>query len=307
MLHAHSRRIVAGALASLLLSGGVTAAMANDVASTLESDGRFSKFVWAYKSAGLWPRLKQEKSITVFAPTNDAFDALGRNWRNLLVPASPADDGADPSLLRERLQSFVMSTEIGGAVPEDLFKGRVSRVRAVYGTYFTVDGTQPGGLMLNPRPVTQQATIGFAWPTTKTVTAGAPIAADNGLIYPTSGFVGTYRLTALIAGRRQLCVTKRIEPPGAPVEHHKPLISSLRESSPAKFLDGWLIDRVDRFLAPAEPQRNRRRERRVPSGADSPLQSSSPPSHIPERRLQPSRCDEGSNELRTSTTLAVGF
>jgi hypothetical protein len=85
-------------------------------------------------------------------------------------------------------RSFVESAQIFGAYPDDQFRGKVTRVRSASGYYFTVDGTHPGKLVINPQPASTEATIGFTLPTDRTITAGAPIATDNGFIYPTDGF-----------------------------------------------------------------------------------------------------------------------
>jgi uncharacterized surface protein with fasciclin (FAS1) repeats len=190
MFNVVTRRIAAGALASLLFCGVSKAAMAQDVATTLQSNPEFSDYVSAIKTAGLWRELKHEKSITIFAPTNEAFSALQRNWRNPLVSLSPDDQNI--KLARAGRQTFVESPEVRGTHPEDQFRGRVTIVRSASGYYFTVDGTQQGKLVINPQPATTNATIGFVRPQNRTITAGAPIAADNGFIYPTDGLVTTY-------------------------------------------------------------------------------------------------------------------
>ena len=81
---------------------------------------------------------------------------------------------------------------VPGTHPEDQFRGKVTRVMAASGFYFTVDGTQPGKLAINPQPASTVPTIGFTLPKQTTTTAGAPIAADNGVIYPTDGLAGTF-------------------------------------------------------------------------------------------------------------------
>jgi uncharacterized surface protein with fasciclin (FAS1) repeats len=190
MPNTQTYRIAAGALAFLLVAGAGTAAMAENVASVLQRDPRFSDFVSVIKNAGLWHNIERAKAITIFAPTNDAFAPLGRNWRSQLTPVLQ-DIGSDDTFHSEH-QTFVESTMVPGTHPEDQFRGKVTRVMAASGFYFTVDGTQPGKLAINPQPVSTEPTIGFSLPKQKTTTVGAPVAADNGLIYPTNGLAGTF-------------------------------------------------------------------------------------------------------------------
>jgi uncharacterized surface protein with fasciclin (FAS1) repeats len=191
MFRTQTGRIAAGALAVLLVSGAGNAATARDVASTLASNPAFSDYVSAMKSAGLWYVLENEKSVTIFAPTNEAFAALGKERRDNLPPAT-LQVVDDSTLIRSQQQIYLKSMEIPGAHPEDQFRGKVVRVKAASGYYFTVDGTQPGKLLINPQTPFTVATIGGVPMEHRTVTAGAPIAADNGFIYPTDGFASTY-------------------------------------------------------------------------------------------------------------------
>jgi uncharacterized surface protein with fasciclin (FAS1) repeats len=195
MFNVVTRRIAAGALASLLLCGVSKAAMAQDVASTLQSNPEFSDYVSAMKTAGLWRKLEHAKSVTIFAPTNAAFADLRRNWRDPLVALSPEGRCISEDCIvmaRAGRQNFLESAGVRGTHPEDQFRGRITMVRSEAGSSFTVDGTQPGKLVINPPPDHTKATIGFVSQEISTVTAGAPIAADNGFIYPTDGFVTTY-------------------------------------------------------------------------------------------------------------------
>jgi Fasciclin domain len=187
-----TRRIAAGVLAVLLASAGGKAAMAQDVASVLQSDARFSDYVWTIKTAGLWSVLQGAKNVTIFAPTNEAFAALGPDWRANLLPRT-LQDIEDTTLIRSQQQSFVLGAQVPGTYPEDQFRGQITRVRAASGYYFTVDGSQPGRLVINPRPASTQVVIDSPPPKEgMMITADTPIVANNGLIYPTDGFATTY-------------------------------------------------------------------------------------------------------------------
>jgi hypothetical protein len=189
------RRVAAGTLACGLLCGVSTSAMARDVASTLESDARFSEYVSGLKKTGLWPALRHKKAVTIFAPTNQAFSGLGQAWLENLSPASAVGD-YDIAFERVVQQSFLQGMQIDGSYPEDTFHGKVMRVRSASESCFIVDGTLPGKLVVNRPPELtigfSDFTIGFTHGKNRGVTAGAPISADNGFIYPTDGFVAAY-------------------------------------------------------------------------------------------------------------------
>jgi len=63
------------------------APMAKDIVDTAIADGRFTTLVAAIQAAGLVDALKAEGPFTVFAPTDDAFDALpAGTLDSLLLP-----------------------------------------------------------------------------------------------------------------------------------------------------------------------------------------------------------------------------
>jgi uncharacterized surface protein with fasciclin (FAS1) repeats len=191
MLNTRTGQIAAAALAFLLVSGAGKAAMAESVASALQSNPEFSDYVSEAKVAGLWHTLEHAKAITIFAPTNEAFAPYGKNWRAHLFQDSLQERGTSDMFHSEH-QTFVESSIVPGTHPEHAFRGKVTRVRSVSGYYFTVDGTHPGKLVINPQLASMDATIGFTPPKDKTTKAGAPIAADNGVIYPTDGLPTRY-------------------------------------------------------------------------------------------------------------------
>ena len=48
----------------------------SNIANTLVEDSKFSNFVYELKTVGLLKELQKKGSFTIFAPTNDAFNAL---------------------------------------------------------------------------------------------------------------------------------------------------------------------------------------------------------------------------------------
>jgi uncharacterized surface protein with fasciclin (FAS1) repeats len=181
------RKILAGIVLGLLLTVGAKAAIAASAAAVLENDPQFSDFTAAIKATGLWPILRQETAVTIFAPTNAAFSRLDRNWRNFLIPPSGSAE-TNPGQQMYQRQMMVKSTGVGGIHPESEFRGKVTRVKSFGGYFFEVDGTKPGPLVINPKP-SMEYSIGLPQQASqKQATAGTPIKADNGYIYPTDGF-----------------------------------------------------------------------------------------------------------------------
>jgi uncharacterized surface protein with fasciclin (FAS1) repeats len=76
------------ALAATVAFGSATAAFAAemDIVDTAAGAGTFNTLVAAVKAAGLVETLKGPGPFTVFAPTDDAFKALGTTVDDLLKP-----------------------------------------------------------------------------------------------------------------------------------------------------------------------------------------------------------------------------
>jgi uncharacterized surface protein with fasciclin (FAS1) repeats len=179
-------RILTVIVAGLLLFGGTHAAFSATVADVLESNPQFSNYVGVIKATGLWPVLRRQQAITVFAPTNAAFDQLDRNWRNILLPQT-GGEGTGVGNAMDNRQTMVKRTAVGGSHPQAEFQGKVTKVKSAGGSIFVVDGTKSGNLVINPQG-DMETSIGFPSKEGATVTAGSPIAADNGFVYPTDGF-----------------------------------------------------------------------------------------------------------------------
>jgi uncharacterized surface protein with fasciclin (FAS1) repeats len=73
--------------ASLLaMSAGTALSMDKDIVDTAAGNADFETLVAAVQAAGLVETLKGEGPFTVFAPTDDAFAALGSTVDDLLKP-----------------------------------------------------------------------------------------------------------------------------------------------------------------------------------------------------------------------------
>jgi uncharacterized surface protein with fasciclin (FAS1) repeats len=62
-------------------------APSGDLAATLQASGQFTKFLAAADKAGLTPTLKGARPLTLFVPTDPAFDALPTGALDAMSPA----------------------------------------------------------------------------------------------------------------------------------------------------------------------------------------------------------------------------
>uniref|UniRef100_A0ACB8EIT4 Uncharacterized protein n=1 Tax=Sphaerodactylus townsendi TaxID=933632 RepID=A0ACB8EIT4_9SAUR len=122
------------------------------VMDVLKADDRFSTLVAAIQSAGLTEILNRPKSFTVFAPTNEAFQAMPREERDKLM------DNAEElaNLLKYHIGDEIL---VSGAV------GAVVRLKSLQGDKLEVS-TKRNAINVNKEPV-----------------AEADIMATNGVIY----------------------------------------------------------------------------------------------------------------------------
>ena len=111
-----------------------------DIVDTAIADGRFTTLVAAVEAAGLVDALKGEGPLTVFAPTDDAFDVLGTDTINSLL--------ADP----ETLASILLYHVVDGAV----FSGDVVKLESattLNGADITIRVDEDGNVFINDAQV----------------------------------------------------------------------------------------------------------------------------------------------------------
>lgn len=113
---------------------------AGDIVETAIADGRFTTLVAALEAAGLVEALQAEGPFTVFAPTDDAFAALGEETINALL--------ADP----ETLSNILLYHVVDGAV----FSGDVAGLTSattLNGTDVTISVDEDGNVFINDAQV----------------------------------------------------------------------------------------------------------------------------------------------------------
>jgi len=121
--------------------------------------------------------------VTVFAPTNAAFDKSDPAWR---VNATPNVSATANGIKR---QGLIRQAELAGIHPPSEFTGKMQDVRAVDGRVFHIDRHSPGTITITASSVAQTG-LGFAQTSGRSARVEFPvIPTRNGLIYPVDGIV----------------------------------------------------------------------------------------------------------------------
>ncbi|MGI9524489.1 MAG: fasciclin domain-containing protein [Hyphomicrobiaceae bacterium] len=98
---------------------------------------KFHKFLTALKASGLTHAVASYDSVTIFAPTNKAFEKLSKvDDELLLLPGKRLE-------LKRLLANHIVPTKV---VWRDLF-GRTARLKTIGGAYIDVDGNN--GVQVN--------------------------------------------------------------------------------------------------------------------------------------------------------------
>jgi len=125
-----------------------------DIVSIALADENFSTLVAALKAAGLVEALQGDGPLTVFAPTNEAFEKLPEGTvENLLKPEN-----------KEKLQKILKYHVVASAVPSSAAAGNKVQLDTLAGVKADVDGRS--GVKIGSANVTQ-----------------ADIQASNGIIH----------------------------------------------------------------------------------------------------------------------------
>ncbi|WP_157982793.1 fasciclin domain-containing protein [Aliidiomarina minuta] len=104
-----------------------------DIAKIAKEDDRFSTFAEALKAADMEDALDSDGSYTLFAPTNDAFDALPEGTLESLLESDNQDRLRD-ILSYHIVEEKLMSDDINGdEVRKETLQGSEVRITASYG------------------------------------------------------------------------------------------------------------------------------------------------------------------------------
>jgi uncharacterized surface protein with fasciclin (FAS1) repeats len=155
------------------------------IAEVLRADPRFSDFVTVIDLSGLAYELNAAKGVTVFAPTNAAFDRSDPGWRARTNLSSTSNGGAAYGTR----QALMEQSGLMGIHPPSDFLGRAQDVRSIGGSVFHFDGLTPGVITITNG---HSVATGIGFPSQAVKTASVqlpPIRAVNGLIYPVDAII----------------------------------------------------------------------------------------------------------------------
>lgn len=113
----------AGATAETATAGSAQIVAAGDIVATAKASGQFTTFLKAAEATNLTSLLRDNKNLTVFAPTDAAFAALpAGELDKLMLPENKA-----------QLQKVLIYHVINAKVPASEFKGATRKAATVAG------------------------------------------------------------------------------------------------------------------------------------------------------------------------------
>jgi len=96
------------------LGGMSVSAMADDLLATMNSDGGYKTLLSAIKTAGMEKTFQADGTMTLFAPTDQAFSALPKDKLNKLL--------ADKSKLKKAISYWIVPKKVDNS---DVSAGKV--------------------------------------------------------------------------------------------------------------------------------------------------------------------------------------
>jgi len=164
-------RFIGAALALVLIAGSAAAQKPANVLAAAEARPELSRFVEAVKQAGLAMELQGEDPVTVFAPTDEAFDKLPGKLTEMLT--RPENRETLAALLRHHI------------VPGEIHSGMIAS---------DTDLDTLGGYPLSLTTIGDHLMVGDARIVTADIGAGNGVLFEvddvlvpEGLILPASG------------------------------------------------------------------------------------------------------------------------
>ena len=114
-------------------------AVSGDIATLLAGTADFSRFVELAQRAGEIDRMKGTQAITVFAPTNDAFNRMPVGLLQDLLGQTGGSQGGSPDQFR--LRALITHHMIAGIVTTQTMRGAERDVPSINGGLVRLDGT----------------------------------------------------------------------------------------------------------------------------------------------------------------------
>ena len=157
------RTLALGAAMGALTLGGLSSVQAADIPDTAASTGMFKTLLAAADAAGVVPMLSNDQNLTIFAPTDAAFDKLPAGTvENLLKPENK-------DTLKKILAYHVLTMKVPAKAAMMLPSG--TNVKTAEGEKIILRSGKGRGLMIDPG-VGMKATV-----------IKPNVMADNGIIH----------------------------------------------------------------------------------------------------------------------------
>lgn len=188
-----NRRALLGAGLALATLPRLAAAQSRNVVDTLAGDARFTRFLEVIGRGGATDQFRGAGPMTVFAPTDAAFNTASAAMLNDLLAQGTGGSGqngggtlsgASPDILR--LRSLIGYHVIPGVALTPAELQGDQQIRTVAGGMLRI-ASQGGAIAVsNPAPERQSSTFGAGGLNVLPPAAvdGQPIMATNGIIYP---------------------------------------------------------------------------------------------------------------------------
>jgi hypothetical protein len=151
------------------------------VGQALRADPRFSDFVEIVDFAGLGHSLNDARNVTIFAPTNTAFDRTDPTWRTRVTPSGTTNF----DVMNQAREQVIKETVLAGIHPPGEFLGKLQDVQSESGRVFHVNGLVDGTITITAG-VASPTGMGFlpARPNQTAKVEFPPVSTAGGLIYP---------------------------------------------------------------------------------------------------------------------------
>ncbi|MFD3264977.1 fasciclin domain-containing protein [Phenylobacterium ferrooxidans] len=163
----------AGATAETAAAGSAQVVAAGDIVATAKASGQFTTFLKAAEATNLTSLLRDNKNLTVFAPTDAAFAALpAGELDKLMLPENKA-----------QLQKVLIYHVINAKVPASEFKGATRKAATVAGPSVELAGGAT--LKVNDAEIVQadvRATNGIIHVVDKVLMPPGAMAAVNSAV-----------------------------------------------------------------------------------------------------------------------------
>ena len=177
--------LLAGTGLAVLGAPAVLRAQSRTLADTLAADPRFVEFLDLLTRGGALNDLRQPAPLTLFAPTNVAFDGAPAGQLNIMRGQS-GGGGSAATPDREGISTLLRNHLVTGNHLSAEFRGGDHTLTTMNGSMLKVEGGKTPMLVANTKPALQpggQAVAGLHVAAVPAQIVQADILASNGVIH----------------------------------------------------------------------------------------------------------------------------